>query len=32
MNLERCDVMRGDGSIPQDTCVLPVGHNGAHYG
>lgn len=27
-----CDVMRGDGSIPQPTCVLPVGHGGPHYG
>lgn len=27
-----CDVMRGDGSIPQSTCILPVGHEGPHYG
>lgn len=30
--MPRCDVMRGDGSIPQPTCILPVGHPGAHYG
>jgi hypothetical protein len=29
---EICDVMRGDGSIPQPTCILPVGHRGPHYG
>lgn len=27
-----CDVMRGDGSIPQPTCILPAGHGGAHFG
>lgn len=30
-NLPSCDVMRGDGSIPQPTCVLPDGHGGPHY-
>lgn len=29
---DKCNVMRGDGSIPDAVCVLPSGHEGPHYG
>lgn len=31
-NLGACNVIRGDGSIPQPACILPMGHGGNHYG
>jgi hypothetical protein len=31
-SLPLCGAYQGDGSIPGAVCVLPIGHDGPHFG